>query len=103
MGKDYSNEVFSLIDEMYEDVKNKSNDPDILRVLLKAAKAFNKGMYPPIVAAKTVNGITIQILLKKPQLGDLFGKDYNRLTMIAREGGYKWGPTGIGDLRIQFE
>ena len=70
---------------------------------MKAANALNKGMYPPIVAAKTVNGITVTILLEKPSLGDVFGKDYNRLTLIAREEGYKWGPTGVGDLRIQFE
>lgn len=101
MADDIKNEVFQLIDSMYNNVKTHSNDPDILGVLMKAAVAIDKGMVPQIVAAKTVNGINLFTLTKKMHLGADFSADYTRLIELSRTGGYKY-TTGIGDLRIQF-
>lgn len=103
MTDDLSNEAFELIDEMYNEVKKTTNDPDILKVLMKGANALNRGMSAPVAAAKTINGITMFIMIRKPYFGEIFSKDYNKLMLIARSEGYKWSPTAIGDLRNQFE
>jgi len=95
-------EVFQLIDSMYNNVKANSADPDILGVLMKAAVALNKDMPAQIVAAKTVNGINIFVLSGKKDLGADFSADYNRLIQLSRTAGYKWIANGVGDLRIQF-
>lgn len=97
------NEVFQLIDSMYNNIKTSSNDPDILGVLMKAALALNKGIAPQIVAAKTVNGINLFVLSnKKMNLNANFNADYTQLIKLSRSGSYKWLANGVGDLRIQF-
>lgn len=103
MTDNIKDEVFRLIDSMYNNVKVGSNDPDILDVLMKAALALNKGMAPQIVAAKTVNGINLFVLSnKKMNLSAEFNADYTQLIKLSRAGSYKWIATGVGDLRIQF-
>lgn len=103
MTDNIKDEVFWLIDSMYNNVKVGSNDPDILDVLMKAALALNKGMAPQIVAAKTVNGINLFVLSnKKMNLSAEFNADYTQLIKLSRAGSYKWIATGVGDLRIQF-
>jgi len=102
MADKIKDEVFQLIDSMYNDVKSGSNDPDILGVLLKAATALNKNMPPQVVAAKTVNGINLFVLSKKMNLGADVSADYTRLIELSRAGSYKWIANGVGDLRIQF-
>ncbi len=103
MTDNIKDEVFQLIDSMYNNVKAGSNDPDILGVLMKAATALNKGMAPQVVAAKTVNGINLFVLgNKKMDLDDNFNSDYTQLIKLSRAGSYKWIANGVGDLRIQF-
>lgn len=102
MAKKANNEIFELIDEMYNDVKHKSNDPEILAILMKAAVALNKGWSEPVVATKTVNGISLIIMRKKLNLGETFGRDYNGLIAIIRASNYKWSSGDIGDIRVQF-
>lgn len=103
MKDNIKNEVFQLIDSMYNSVKLNSDDSDILGVLMKAALALNKGMAPQVVAAKTVNGINLFVLgNKKMNFGTEFNANYNQLIKLSRAGSYKWTATGVGDLRIQF-
>jgi Enterocin A Immunity. len=103
MKEKLEDEVFSIVDEMYNDVKQNSNNQEILEVLMKAAKALNKGMSAKVAAVRTVNGITLVILTKRPNLGDEFNKNYNRLTAIATDKTFGSPTAGIGDLRVQFE
>lgn len=102
-----SERVYKIIDEMYHIFKSEDESPEVREVLLKAGKALDKNMPAQIVAAKTVNGITIVVLTNNFHLNKEDDKRVseliNELKNISRAKGYKWMSTGIGDLRIQFE
>ena len=102
MAAELSDQVFTIVDEMYNHLKQQQTDPDILATLMKAAQALNKKMPAQIVAVKTVNGITLCALNKKLSFDEITNQKISELKTISRMKGYQWSATGIGDLRIQF-
>jgi Enterocin A Immunity. len=102
MTKDLKNDVFEIIDQMYNHLKKQDTNPELLTILLKAGQALDNDMPPQIVAAKTINGITLYVLSHKDHYDQETGDNISKLKVISRKGGYKWTANGVGDLRIQF-
>lgn len=102
MTEDLKKDVFTIIDQLYNHLKEKNSNPELLSILLKAGQALDKNMAPQIVAAKTINGITLYVLSHKDHYDQETGDNISKLKTIARKGGYKWTANGVGDLRIQF-
>ncbi|VDG18084.1 hypothetical protein [Lactiplantibacillus mudanjiangensis] len=96
-------EVFALVDAIYNDVYDQPIDDHIKKTLLTAAKYLDAGKMPAqVIAAKTMNGIFIWTMDGHNPLGSANGDRINRLMRLARSGGYKWTTAGVGDLRVQF-
>ena len=103
MSKTINEQVFEIIDEMYNDLAHKEIDQHIKDILLIAAKHLStEDMPAQVVAAKTVNGITIWTMNGKNLLGDENAERIRKLMRIARSEGYKWSATGLGSLGVQF-
>jgi len=102
MAADLADETFTIIDEMYNHLKQQKTDPEVFEVLMKAGTALNKKVPFQIVAAKTVNGITLISLTKKLSFDEFISHDISCLRTICRAKGYQWSGAGISDLRIQF-
>lgn len=103
MNDTLTDETFTIIDTIYNDLKQQQADPDILAILMKAAKSLNNNMPAQIVAAKTINTFTVTALTKKLSFDQLTNDELSKLKKIARAGGYRWSAAGLGDLRNQFD
>ncbi|WP_334332818.1 MULTISPECIES: hypothetical protein [unclassified Companilactobacillus] len=105
MEDENSKRVFEIIDEMYQIFKLRKVDSNVMQILVKAGQALNDDQPAEIVAAKTVNGITLWTLSTKLNLGKEYDHKVldmiNELTRIARSGPYQWS-YGVGNLRVQF-
>ena len=104
MGESVHDQVFALVDAIYNDAsQRKDANPDIMKVLLTAGKYLNEGKVPAqIIAAKTVNGITLYSMRGKSNLGSENAERINKLIRLARSEGYKWTSSGVGTLGVQF-
>ncbi|MCT3020868.1 hypothetical protein EFN43_07340 [Pediococcus pentosaceus] len=97
-------QVFDIVDAMYNDLVDESIDEHILKVLYTAAVHLKnkKNETAQVIAAKTVNGITMWTMNGKNHLGDENAERIRVLMRLSRTGGYKWYSSGVGSLGIQF-
>lgn len=102
MTKDLKKDTFEIIDQTYNHLKKQNSNPELLTVFLKAGQALDNNMPPQVVAAKTINGITLYVLSHKDHYDQETSDNISKLKTIAREDGYKWNATGIGSLGVQF-
>lgn len=100
MNKTDYEQVFEIVDDMYNSLSKKSNsDPDVLKVLITAATYLNnKRSSPQIIASKTVNGIMLANTSNKTKLDQ---DNWNRLKQLI-EFAKNGGPMNPTDLRAQF-
>lgn len=97
-------QVFNIVDAMYNDLLNEPVDEHILKVLYTAATHLKNKKNEPaqVIAAKTVNEITLWTISGKNHLGDENAERIRELMRLSRSGGYKWYSTGVGSLGVHF-
>lgn len=97
-------QVFNIVDAMYNDLLNEPVDEHILKVLYTAATHLKNKKNEPaqVIAAKTVNEIAVWTINGKNHLGDENAERIRELMRLSRSGGYKWYSTGVGSLGVHF-
>jgi len=100
MKKSVYEQVFEIVDEMYNSLSQKTDtDPDILKVLMTAGTYLSeKKSAPQIIASKTVSGILLANSSNNSRLDQTNWNRLKRLIMLAKDG----GPMGPTDFRAQF-
>ncbi|KRK80462.1 bacteriocin immunity protein [Companilactobacillus nodensis] len=104
MKKSVDEQVFEIVDEMYNSLsKNTDTDPQILKTLMTAGTYLSeKKSAPQIIASKTVNGILLANVSGKSKLDQANWNRLKKLTMLARTEGFAGSPIGPTDPRAQF-
>jgi len=100
MKKSVYEQVFEIVDEMYNSLSQKPDtDPDILKVLMTAGTYLSeKKSAPQIIASKTVSGILLANSSNNSRLDLTYWNRLKQLKMLAKDG----GPMGPTDFRAQF-
>jgi len=100
MKKSVYEQVFEIVDEMYNSLSQKPDtDPDILKVLMTAGTYLSeKKSAPQIIASKTVSGILLANSSNNSRLDQTNWNRLKQLIMLAKDG----GPMGPTDFRAQF-
>ncbi|WP_125712840.1 bacteriocin immunity protein [Companilactobacillus kedongensis] len=104
MKKSVDEQVFEIIDEMYNSLSKKEDtDPEIIKTLMTAGIYLSeKKSAPQIIASKTVNGILLANTVSKSKLDETNWKRLKQLIMLAKTEGFQGSPLGPTDPRAQF-
>ncbi|WP_125588782.1 bacteriocin immunity protein [Companilactobacillus jidongensis] len=104
MKKSVDEQVFEIVDEMYNSLsKNADTDPEIMKVLLTAGTYLSKKKSASqIIASKTVNGILLANASNKSKLDPANWNRLKKLMMLTQTEGFQGSPMGPTDPRSQF-
>ncbi|WP_125566916.1 hypothetical protein [Companilactobacillus insicii] len=97
-------QVFEIIDEMYNSLSKKPDtNPDVIKTLMTAGTYLSKKKSAPqLIASKTVNGILLANLTSKSKLDSENWNRLKQLIVLARSEGFQASPMGPTDPRAQF-
>lgn len=104
MKKSVDEQVFEIIDEMYNSLSKKSDtDPLVIKTLMTAGTYLSKKkLAPQVIASKTVNGIMLANISSSKKLDEINWNRLKQLIMLARTNGYQISSMGPTDFRSQF-
>lgn len=104
MKKSVDEQVFEIVDEMYNSLSKKADiDPEIIKTLMTAGIYLSENKSAPqIIASKTVNGILLANTVSKSKLDETNWKRLKQLIMLAQTEGFQGSPMGPTDPRAQF-
>ncbi|MFD1418686.1 bacteriocin immunity protein [Companilactobacillus keshanensis] len=104
MKKSVDEQVFEIIDEMYNSLSKKADyDPEVIKTLMTAGTYLSKKKSAPqIIASKTVNGILLANAVNKSKLDQANWNRLKQLIMLAQTEGFAGSPMGPTDFRSQF-